>query len=90
MLYFDVLVVKLNQTYFFEFILKKILRKKPKKREILDFVLMTWSVLYFVITPGHFGEFVMPLRPHKPSDQYPLKGVGVADLSLFQGHFPPN
>jgi hypothetical protein len=20
----------------------------------------------------------------------PLKGVGVADLSLFQGHFPPN
>jgi hypothetical protein len=32
---------------------------------------MVWSVVHLVITPGHFEAFIMPLRPHKASDQYP-------------------
>jgi hypothetical protein len=39
--------------------------------------LMIWSVVHFVITPGHFGAFIMPLRPHKASDQYPLKLIKI-------------
>ena len=34
---------------------------------------MIWSVVHFVITLGHFEAFVMPLRSHETSDQYPLK-----------------
>jgi hypothetical protein len=36
---------------------------------------MIWSGVYFVITPGHFGAFILPLKPHKTSDQYPLKFI---------------
>ena len=54
--------------------MKKILRKKSKKRKNFEKnFLMIWSVVHFVITQGHFGAFIMPLRPHKASDQYPLK-----------------
>ena len=42
---------------------------------------MIWSVVHFVITPGHFGAFIMPLRPHKTSDQYPLKSVTQVSLT---------
>jgi hypothetical protein len=34
---------------------------------------MIWSVVHFVITFGHFGAFIMPLRPHLTSNQYSLK-----------------
>ena len=36
---------------------------------------MIWSVVHFVITPGHFGAFIMPLRPDKTSDQYPETSI---------------
>jgi hypothetical protein len=34
---------------------------------------MIWSVVHFVFTPGDYRAFIMPLRPHKASDQYLLK-----------------
>ena len=33
---------------------------------------MIWSVVHLVINPGYFGAFILPLRPHKTSDQHPL------------------
>jgi hypothetical protein len=54
--------------------LKKIIRKKIEKSQNFEkFFLMIWSVVHLAITSGHFGAFIMPLRPHKASDQYPLK-----------------
>jgi hypothetical protein len=71
---FKVLVVKLKQTLFLNFTLKKILWKKSKKRENFEKIfLMIWSGVHLVITPGHFGAFILPLRPYKTSDQYPFK-----------------
>jgi hypothetical protein len=48
------------------------LKKIPKKNKKRKKFLMIWSVVHFVIALGHFGAFVMPLRPHKTSDQSPL------------------
>jgi hypothetical protein len=73
-------VLKLKQTLFLNFILKKKLRKKSKKRENFEILfLMIWSIVHLVITSGHFGAFILPLRPHKTSDQYPL---------LFKNYVP--
>ena len=63
---------------------KNTLKKIEKTRK---FFLMIWSVVHVVITPGHFGAFIMPLRPHKASDQYLLKGLGafwqISTFSIF-------
>jgi hypothetical protein len=62
-------VFKLKQTLF----LKKILKKKSKKRENFELFfddLVGCSLGYH---PGHFGAFILPLRPHKTSDQYFLE-----------------
>ena len=54
------------------------------------FVVMIWAVGHFVITQGHFGAFLMPLRPHKTSYQYPLR-LSPVDLNycgfFLSGHF---
>jgi hypothetical protein len=38
---------------------------------------MIWSGVHFVIIPSHFGAFILPLKPHKTSDQYLFKGLSV-------------
>jgi hypothetical protein len=65
-------VVNLKHTFFLNFILKKNLEKNRKNAKISKKdLLMIWSVVHFVITPGYFGAFILPLRPHKTRNQYP-------------------
>jgi hypothetical protein len=45
--------------------------------------LMIWSGVHFVITPGHFGAFILPLKPHKTSDQYPLSSYICGEYQSF-------
>ena len=53
---------------------------------------MIWSVVHFVITLGHFGAFVMPSRPYKTSDQYPLKvwNSGRSRFCSITAGYPKN
>jgi hypothetical protein len=73
-------VVKLKQTLFLNFILKKILRKKRENFEKFFFDDLVGSALCY--HPGSFWSIYIALRPHKTSDQYPLKEI-VGAVVIF-------
>jgi hypothetical protein len=57
--YFEFLVVKLTQTLFLNIIFRKILRKKSKKRKILEnFFVVIWVVLCVQNINNRFGAFL--------------------------------